>query len=116
VHGLLLDIGTGKVDWLVNGYETLDTLGARLNEAAASAGHTLDALKSHTDFEIGGIKFPETKIGETVTKAEDWLSEKIKQLESKPPPAESGAKPPAPPRIPLPPPLRPKLRFRKGPK
>src|ERR1035438_10396268 len=55
VHGLLVDIETGKVEWLVNGYQTLDIMGARLNEAAASAGHTLDAMKSLTDFEIGGV-------------------------------------------------------------
>ena len=96
VHGLLLDIETGKVEWLVNGYQTLDTMGARLNEVAASAGHTLDALKSLTDFEIGGIKFPETKIGETVTKAEDWLSGKVHQLESKPPPRTGTRRPPKP--------------------
>jgi carbonic anhydrase len=118
VHGLLLDIETGKVEWLVNGYQTLDTMGARLNEVVASAGHTLDALKSLTDFEVGGIKFPETRIGETVVKAEDWLSGKIHQLEAKPASASAtpAAKPAAPPRIPLPPPLRPKLRFHKGPK
>lgn len=118
VHGLLLDIETGKVEWLVNGYQALGTMGARLNEVADAAGHTLDALKSLADFEIGGIKFPETKIGETVAKAEDWLSGKVHQLESKPPPAPAApaAKPAAPPRIPLPPPLRPKLRFHKGPK
>jgi hypothetical protein len=75
-------------------------------------------LKSLTDFEIGGIKFPDTKIGETVIKAEDWLSGKIHQSESKPPsaPPTPAAKPAVPPRIPLPPPLRPKLRFHKGPK
>jgi carbonic anhydrase len=118
VHGLLLDIETGKVEWLVNGYQTLGTTEAHLHEVAASAGHTLDALKSLTDFEVGGIRFPETKIGETVTKAEDWLSGKVHQLESKPPtaPATPTANPPLPPRIPLPPPLRPKLRFHKGPK
>ena len=118
VHGLLLDIETGKVEWLVNGYQALGTMGARLNEVADAAGHTLDALKSLADFEIGGIKFPETKIGETVAKAEDWLSGKVHQLESKPPPAPAApvAKPAVPPRIPLPPPLRPKLRFHKGPK
>ena len=118
VHGLLLDIETGKVEWLVNGYQALGTMGARLNEVADAAGHTLDALKSLADFEIGGIKFPETKIGETVAKAEDWLSGKVHQLESKPPPAPAApaAKPATPPRIPLPPPLRPKLRFHKGPK
>ena len=87
-----------------------------MNEAAASAGHTLDAMKSLTNFEIGGIRFPETKIGETVTKAEDWLSGKMRQLETRPPPATPTAKPAVPPRIPLPPPVRPRLRFQKGPK
>jgi carbonic anhydrase len=139
VHGLLVDIETGKVEWLVNGYQTLDTMGARLNEVAPAAGHTLDALKSLTDFEIGGIKFPETKIGETVTMAEDWLSGKVRELGSKPAaagPAEQAATPPkiaplratvaswqrdkqrekpgVPPKLPLPQPLRPKLRFTKG--
>ena len=28
VHGLLVDIETGKVEWLVNGYQTLDTMGS----------------------------------------------------------------------------------------
>jgi hypothetical protein len=126
------------VEWLVNGYQRLDTMGARLNEVAASAGHTLDALKSLAGFEAGGIKFPETKIGETVIKAEDWLSGKVHEYKSNQPTAttpgtppkapllqasaaawqreKQQAKPAAPPKIPLPPPLRPKLRFHKGPK
>ena len=141
VHGLLVDIQTGKVEWLVNGYQTLDTMGARLNEVAASAGRTLDALKSLTNFEIGGIKFPETKIGEMVAKAEDWLSGQVHELESKVSPAapsEEPATPPknpllrptaaawqqeqerkksaVPPKMPLPRPVRPRLRFQKGPK
>ena len=137
VHGLLVDIETGKVEWLVNGYQTLDIMGARLNEAAASAGHTLDAMKSLTDFEIGGIKFPETKIGETVTQAEDWLSGKVHQLQTEPPAATPAAPPEipvlqasarawlrdkehakaaVPPKIPGPQVVRPKLRFNKGPK
>ena len=137
VHGLLVDIETGKVEWLVNGYQTLDLMGARLNEIATSAGHTLDAMKSLTDFEIGGIKFPETKIGETVTQAEDWLSGKVHHLQTEPaaatpaPPPEipvlqasarawlrdkEHAKPAVPPKIPGPQVMRPKLRFNKGPK
>jgi carbonic anhydrase len=137
VHGLLVDIETGKVEWLVNGYQTLDLMGARLNEVATSAGHTLDAMKSLTDFEIGGIKFPETKIGETVTQAEDWLSGKVHHLQTEPaaatpaPPPEipvlqasarawlrdkEHAKPAVPPKIPGPQVMRPKLRFNKGPK
>jgi carbonic anhydrase len=141
VHGLLVDIETGRVEWLVNGYQTLDTMGARMNEAAASAGGTLDAMKSLTDFEIGGLKFPEAKIGETVANAEDWLSGKAREFESKPPPVAPAADPAVPPEIPLapatvrswlrdkeraksaappklpsPPPIRPRLRFQKGPK
>jgi len=138
VHGLLVDIETGKVEWLVNGYQTLETMGTRLPATAAAASHTLDALKTLTDFEIGGIKFPETKIGEAVTKAEDWLSGKVHELEAKLPPATQAAAPPnspvvrasfeawrrekeretakaaVPPRIPQPPPQRPKLRYYKG--
>ena len=141
VHGLLLDIETGKVEWLVNGYQTLETTGAGGREATTVAGHALDAMKSLTDFEIGGIKFPETKIGETVTKAEDWLSGKVGELDGKPSPATPAATPATPPKIPLvqataaswrreqeraksavppkmplPQPVRPKLLFRKGPK
>jgi carbonic anhydrase len=137
VHGLLVDIETGKVEWLVNGYQTLDIMGARLSEVATSAGHTLDAMKSLTDFEIGGIKFPETKIGETVTQAEDWLSGKVHQLQTEPAAAtpaatpkipalqasarawlrdKEHAKPAVPPKIPGPQVMRPKLRFNKGPK
>jgi len=141
VHGLLVDIETGRVEWLVNGYQTLETMGARMDEAVASASRTLDTLKSLTDVEIGGIKFPDTKIGDTVTKAEDWLSGKLGEIESKPSPAAPAAQPAtppkiplvratvaswrreqertksaAPPKMPLPPPARPKLRFQKGPK
>ena len=112
VHGLLVDIGTGKLEWLVNGYQSLDTVATRVNTAIASAGQTVDALKALTDFEVGGIKFPETKIGEAVSKAGDWLSEKLREMESKQPAAPE--KPDAPPKIPLPPPLRPKLRYYKG--
>jgi carbonic anhydrase len=36
VHGLLVDIETGKVEWLVNGYQTLDTRGASMNESVAA--------------------------------------------------------------------------------
>jgi carbonic anhydrase len=141
VHGLLVDIGTGKVEWLVNGYQTLDTMGAGGREATTAAGHALDAMKSLADFEIGGIKFPEMKIGETVAQAEDWLSGKVREAETNPPPAAPDATPAtppkipllrptaaawlrdneraqsaAPPKMPLPPPLRPRLRFQKGPK
>lgn len=114
VHGLLVDIQTGKLEWLVNGYQTLETASSRWQEVVSSAEHTVDALKSLTDFNIGEMKFPETKIGEVVTKAEDWLSQKVRQLETKPVQAAPEAKPAMPPKIPLPPPLRPRVHLRKG--
>lgn len=84
VHGLLLDIHTGKLEWLVNGYEAWATMGDKWNEVVRSAGETVDKLKSLTDFNIGEMKFPETKIGETVTKAHDWLSDKVESLRMEP--------------------------------
>jgi hypothetical protein len=43
----------------------------------------VDKLKSLADFQIGEMKFPETRIGEAVTKAGDWLSQKVGELEVK---------------------------------
>jgi carbonic anhydrase len=141
VHGLMVDIGTGQLDWIVNGYQTLETLSSHWNEAVKSAGHTLDALKSLADFNFGEMKFPDTKIGETVTKAEDWLAKGIGKLEIKAPepgqpeskmasaaktaeevvqfvekhwPKPADKNPPRPPRIPYPSPIRPRMRMRKG--
>lgn len=97
VHGLLLDLETGKLEWLVNGYQTVVAMGDRWNEVVRSAGETMDKLKSLADFQIGEMNFPETKIGETVTQATDWLSQKIGGLEIQaPPPTDAPAPPPAP--------------------
>jgi len=141
VHGLMVIIETGKLEWVVNGYQTFATTADKWNEVVKSAGETMDNLKSLTDFKIGELKFPETKIGETVTKAEDWLSQKIGAMEIKPgetlpttaaniaqqivdvaakhwptapaPPAKPAGPPTGklPPRIPLPPPIRVRPNF-----
>ena len=98
VHGLLLDIQTGKLEWLVNGYQSWTTMGDKWNEVVRSAGETVDKLKTITDFKIGEMKFPEMKIGETVTKAEDWLTQKIGSLQMQPteaPPTEFAPPPKA---------------------
>ena len=63
VQGLLIDISTGKLEWLVNGYESLG--------AASAAGQRLEsaarALEPIMNFKIGDLKFPEHKIGELAT-------------------------------------------------
>ncbi len=137
VHGLLVDIETGKLEWLVNGYQAWATMSDKWNEVVRSAGETVDKLKSLSDFNIGEMKFPETKIGETVVKAEDWLSQRIGELQTKPaeqlaaegkpsaaaniaeqvvhyaeqyrPKPSASSKPP--PKIPLPPPIRVRANF-----
>ena len=115
VHGLLVDIETGKLEWLVNGYQAAESLSSQWNDVVKSAGQTVDMMKSLTDFQMGEMKFPETKIGETVIKAEDWLGKKLGQMEIKtPPPAPPPAAAPAePPRIPVPPPIRPRMHIRR---
>jgi len=94
VHGLIVDVETGKLDLLVNGYQTWEAMSHKWNEVVKSAGETVDALKALTDFQMGEMKFPETKIGETVVKAEDWLSKKIEDLQM------AGGEPPKIPHLP----------------
>lgn len=94
VHGLLVDIQTGRLEWLVNGYQEWAAMADKWNEVVRSAGETVDKLKSLTDFNLGEMKFPETKIGEAASKAGDWLSQKIGELEIQPPPPDQPAPPP----------------------
>src|SRR5882724_11924528 len=62
VHGLLVDIETGKLDWVVNGYDTLHT-SAQPTMAKADFA-TMGALGAFKDFDMGEMKFPEMKIGD----------------------------------------------------
>jgi carbonic anhydrase len=80
VHGLLLNIENGELDWVVNGYQTLDTIADRLKEPIGPAGSMPDMLKSMPSFHIGEMKFPEGKIGELATKAEDWLAKETGKI------------------------------------
>jgi len=119
VHGLLVDVETGKLEWLENGYENFGGIAGQWNEAVKSAEHSVDMLKSLPEFKIGEMKFPETKIGEAVAKGEDWLQKNLQKLEIKQ--VETASTPPAaeakqgePPKIPVPPPLRPRMHIRRG--
>ena len=67
VHGLVLDIETGKLEWVVNGYDTLPApmqpTMPKMEFAALGAGGSLK------DFAMGEMKFPEMKIGEAAAKS-----------------------------------------------
>jgi carbonic anhydrase len=122
VHGLLVDIVTGKLEWLVNGYENWGGMAGQWNQAVKSAEQAVDMLKSLPEFKIGDIKFPETKIGEAVARGGDWLEKKLGELEINaasavppvPPPTVELVKPAVPPKIPAPPPMRPRMHIRKS--
>ena len=60
VHGLLVDIQTGQLEWLVNGYNALGATAA----AATAEKWNLPS------FDLGNMKFPEMKIGEIATQVE----------------------------------------------
>jgi carbonic anhydrase len=115
VHGLLVDIETGKLEWLVNGYQNFETMSSQWNELVKSGEQTVDMMKSLTDFNIGEMKFPDTKIGETATKTEDWLGKKLEQMEIKPAPAAPPppVAPAEPPKIPVPPSIRTRMHIRR---
>jgi len=115
VHGLLVDIETGKLDWLVNGYQTWQGLpSGQFNTKAAN--EPLGGANFSEDFQFGEMKFPEMKIGESVTSSPDWLTQKIEKpephtetpskLKVTPTPVPTPIRVTTPPRIPVPPPIR----------
>jgi carbonic anhydrase len=136
VHGLLVDTETGKLDWVVNGYQTLETAASHPVAPANLIGRTTDKL-GH--FNIGEMKFPETKIGELAAHAEDWMKQKAAQTEAKVgenvarsaeevtkvaaqaaayaekhwPRTPAQTSPSLPPKIPVPPPIRPRVIVRR---
>jgi carbonic anhydrase len=130
VHGLMLDIETGKLDWLVNGYEAWQVPPGAV-DTVKTAGPASEGLGSFAAFNLGEMKFPEQKIGETVAKAENWLAQKAGKIGEAIPgtpetretvarqvvdyaqkhwPTPAGAQPPTvPPKIPIPPSIRPRI-------
>ena len=94
VHGLLIDVHTGKLEWLVNGYQTLGaatlSLGETLKQTAVdavkqTAAEAVDLVAAKLpEFKLGEMKFPEFKIGETTIDPNKWLSQVESVLTPKP--------------------------------
>jgi carbonic anhydrase len=115
VHGLMVDTATGKLDWIVNGYEVLDRPASPAPPPLhmPSIGEAAAGLVSRASAELSGLKTVEAKIGETTNRASQWLSEL--KAASTPPPSPPKAPPPpqAPPpvelrrHIPVPPRIEP---------
>src|SRR5437867_7440040 len=94
VHGLLIDIQNGRLEWLVNGYQTLGAATPSFLESARqtatgalqqTAADALDLVATKLpEFKIGEMKFPEFKIGETTIDPNKWLSQVESVLSPKP--------------------------------
>jgi carbonic anhydrase len=99
VHGLMIDTETGKLEWVVNGYETW-SVPAKLGiiDFAQSSGTAIGSPGSLGDFHYGEMKFPENKIGDAA---------------SSPGPAKSASPPPQPTPPPIKAPPLPPLRVSK---
>src|SRR5437870_4228725 len=71
VHGMLVDIATGKLEWIVNGYQSLGAPASLAPHLEVKLGgrEVLDVELKLPSFQIGEMKFPEFKIGETVSEA-----------------------------------------------
>lgn len=123
VHGLIVDVQTGRLEWLVNGYEYLETPEARapipppspLVQKVQQAQALMQELAS---FDMGQMKFPEVKIGDLTLDPNTWLSqvnvmkdkihERFAEKEPPPSPVHEQKKPSA---IPIPPPIKLLKRF-----
>ena len=109
VHGLLVDIETGKLDWVVNGYEARQLSAAPMKSdfpKLTDASNEELGAGPMAGFHFGEMKFPDSKIGEasvkigvpeTIPAAPPPIAPQIKAPPSAPAP---------PPRIPVPPPIR----------
>jgi carbonic anhydrase len=104
VQGLMVDVVTGKLDWVVNGYEALERAQAQPSEKQMpEIGGVISKLADRIGGNLGDIKFPDAKIGEVATEVKRLLPE-LKIAPVAPPPT------PTPPdlsrAIPVPPPIR----------
>jgi len=67
VHGLMVDIQNGRLEWVVNGYQALETVGAPAQQPISDALKPIRGFENLGEFKIGEMKFPEQRIGETVS-------------------------------------------------
>lgn len=72
VHGLLMEIPSGRLEWLVNGYTALDTVASQFKAAVKPVIQDTDAFASLPEFKLGEMKFPDARIGESIAKPAAW--------------------------------------------
>jgi len=84
VHGLLIDTQTGRLEWVVNGYQAF---ASTVTTAAGSADSQLGARQTTVplpDFRMGDMKFPDSKIGDVTTPYAAPVSASVQQTPQTP--------------------------------
>jgi carbonic anhydrase len=67
VHGLLVDIQNGRLEWIVNGYQALEAASSQPQQSYGEALKPISSFESLAEFKIGEMKFPEQKIGDQIS-------------------------------------------------
>ena len=102
VHGALMDLTTGRLELLVNGYQALDSATSTGHSAVAKAGEAMTvqvpvspASETKAGLPLGDLKFPDLQIGEIAPHAEVGHAESPSPASEKPQlAATTSAKPP----------------------
>jgi carbonic anhydrase len=74
IHGLMLDTATGRVEWVVDGYNAASSFTLPAGPMANLTPGAIGSIQSIPGFQIGEIKFPTAKIGEIGSGISDWHS------------------------------------------
>jgi carbonic anhydrase len=96
VHGLLVDIQNGRLEWIVNGYQALSTATSEMAPALAHGTSLSNPLAALEEFKLGEMKFPDFKIGESISAEAALVAHKTEspatlKLESKTKPSDTHA-------------------------
>ena len=88
VHGLIVDIQSGRLEWLVNGYQALEAATAQGVAFAAAQQPTMQTAFASPETNVGEMKSAKSKIGEAEP-GSGWSVKDAKVVEvpaSQPPP------------------------------
>jgi carbonic anhydrase len=75
VHGLVVDTQTGRLEWLVNGYDQLGTAPSSVSPLLEKLEHVKEAIGAITDLRSSDLKMPEVKIGDFALDPRQLLAE-----------------------------------------
>ncbi|MDB6058937.1 MAG: carbonic anhydrase [Verrucomicrobiales bacterium] len=85
VHGMVVDVNTGKLEWIVNGYDML-ARGATPQAQPSSSDQNRNDMPTFAPARFDFLKIPDVKIGE--------IASNVKEMFEKPDPAAPTVVPP----------------------